>query len=132
VTGAVSPYSLAADAVLVTHALFVAFVVIGQVLILAGLALGWRWVRNRRFRLAHLAAIGIVVLQAWLGVLCPLTILENALRRRSGEAAYAGSFIEHWLHRVIYYDAEPWVFTVTYSAFAGVVAATWYFGRPVR
>lgn len=127
-----NPYGFAADAVLVVHALFVAFVVVGQVLILAGLALGWRWVRNLRFRLAHLAAIGIVVLQAWLGVLCPLTILENALRRRAGEVGYAGSFIEHWLHRVIYYDAEPWVFTVAYTVFAGVVAATWYFGRPVR
>lgn len=127
-----SPLSLAADAVLVVHAGFVGFVVVGQALIVAGLALGWRWVRNRRFRLAHLAAIGIVVLQAWAGVLCPLTILENALRRRAGEAAYAGSFIEHWLHRVIYYDAEPWVFTVAYTAFAALVAATWYFGRPAR
>lgn len=127
-----NPLGLAADAVLVVHALFVAFVVVGQVLILAGLALGWRWVRNLRFRLAHLAAIGIVVLQAWLGVLCPLTILENALRRRAGEVAYAGSFIGHWLHRVIYYDAEPWVFTVAYTAFALVVAVTWFAGRPVR
>lgn len=127
-----SAYGLLADGVLVTHALFVAFVVLGQALILAGLLLHWRWVGNFRFRMAHLAAIGIVMLQAWLGVLCPLTILENALRRRAGEAAYTGSFIEHWLHRIIFYDAEPWVFTIVYSAFAAVVAATWFYGRPVR
>jgi hypothetical protein len=119
-----------ADAVLVIHALFVAFVVFGQLLILAGLWQRWAWVRNFRFRLAHLAAIGIVALQAWLGVLCPLTIVENALRRRAGEAAYAGSFIQHWLHRVIFYDAEGWVFTVVYTAFAGIVALTWHYGRP--
>lgn len=125
-------YGFAADAVLATHGLFVTFVVVGQALILAGLWRGWRWVRNLRFRLAHLAAIGIVVAQAWLGMLCPLTILENALRRRAGEAAYPESFIEHWLHRIIFYDAEPWVFTAVYTAFAALVAVTWIYGRPRR
>jgi hypothetical protein len=128
----VSPWSLLADAVLLVHALFVGFVVFGQLLILAGLALGWAWVRNVRFRVAHLLAIGIVVLQAWVGVLCPLTLLENALRLRAGEPAYAESFMAHWLHRLIFFDAPPWVFTVAYTVFAGLVAATWYWGRPVR
>jgi hypothetical protein len=128
----VSIYGLAADAVLLTHASFVAFVVIGQVLILAGLWRGWPWARNFRFRLAHLLAIGFVVLQSWLGVLCPLTILENTLRLQAGEAGYASSFIEHWLHRVIFYEAAPWVFTATYTAFAAAVAATWIYGRPQR
>ena len=122
--------SLAADAVLVVHALFIVFVVGGQLLIVAGLVLGWGWVRNRAFRLAHLAAIAIVVLQAWLGVLCPLTVFENALRESAGETGYGRSFIEYWLHRVIFYEAEPWVFTVIYTVFGAVVAATWYFGRP--
>lgn len=125
-------WSLLADGVLVVHALFVGFVVVGQALVLAGLVLGWRWVRHRGFRLAHLAAIGIVVVQAWAGVLCPLTILENALRVRAGEVAYAGSFVAHWLHALIFYDAPGWVFTVAYSGFAAVVAATWYWGRPAR
>lgn len=123
-------YAIAADAVLVTHAAFVAFVVVGQALILAGLARGWRWVRDFRFRLAHLAAIGIVVAQAWLGVFCPLTVLENNLRVRAGEAAYAESFIGHWLHRLIFFDAEPWVFTAVYTAFAAVVVLTWLYGGP--
>ncbi len=119
-----------ADLVLVIHALFVAFVVIGQLLILVGLWRRWAWVRNRVFRLAHLAAIGVVVLQAWVGVLCPLTILENELRGRAGEEGYSGSFIQHWLHRLIFYEAEGWVFTVVYTAFAALVALTWRFGRP--
>jgi polyferredoxin len=128
----VSAYGLAADAVLLTHALFVAFVVVGQVLILAGLALGWRWVRDFRFRVAHLVAIAIVVAQAWLGVLCPLTVLENALRRRAGEATYTESFIGHWLHRLIFYDAEPWAFTAVYSVFGALVLLTWVLGAPRR
>lgn len=127
-----NPWGLLADAVLVVHALFVAFVVVGQVVILAGLALGWAWVRGWRFRVAHLVAIGIVVGQAWLGVLCPLTILENALRARAGEAGYGTSFIQYWLHRVIFYEAEPWVFTAAYTAFGALVLATWAWGRPVR
>jgi hypothetical protein len=126
------PYSFMADAVLLVHALFVAFVVIGQLLILAGLVLGWAWVRGFRFRIAHLLAIAIVVLQAWAGVLCPLTLLENALRLRAGEPVYAESFMAHWLHRLIFFDAPLWVFTVAYTVFASLVVATWYFGRPVR
>ncbi|CAG0940235.1 hypothetical protein GPROT2_00864 [Gammaproteobacteria bacterium] len=121
-----------ADAVLLVHAAFVAFVVIGQVLVLAGLAFGWRWVRGRRLRIAHLAAIGVVVAQAWAGVLCPLTVLENALRARAGEGGYGGSFIAHWLHRLIFFDAPMWVFTVAYTAFGLLVAATWYWGGPRR
>lgn len=127
-----NPYGVLADAVLLVHALFVAFVVIGQLLVLAGLACGWRWVRNWHFRLWHLLAIGVVVLQAWAGVLCPLTILENRLRLQAGEAGYSGSFITHWLHRLIFFDAAPWVFTAAYSAFGALVVATWFWGRPRR
>ncbi len=126
------PYRHLADTVLVVHALFVAFVIVGQVLILVGLACGWGWVRNIRFRVAHLIAIAIVVAQAWLGVLCPLTILENALRRRAGVAGYEGSFIAHWLHRLIFYEAPGWAFTAVYTAFGILVAITWWFGPPRR
>ena len=69
-------FLLAADAVLLLHTLFVAFVVFGLMLIVAGGALSWTWVRNRTFRIIHLFAIGIVVLQAWLGMICPLTTIE--------------------------------------------------------
>jgi hypothetical protein len=123
-------YALLADAVLIVHALFVAFVVFGLVLILLGLWLGWGWVRNFWFRIAHLAAIGIVVAQSWVGVLCPLTLWENALRRAAGDAGYSGSFIQHWLHELLFYEAAPWVFTLVYTAFGAAVVLTWVFGRP--
>ncbi|MDP2324987.1 MAG: DUF2784 family protein, partial [Gammaproteobacteria bacterium] len=56
-----------ADLVLIAHALYVGFVVLGFGLILLGLARGWPWVRRPGFRYAHVDAIGIVVLQTWLG-----------------------------------------------------------------
>ena len=107
-----SAYLLAADAVLLVHAFFVAFVVFGLVLILAGGALRWGWVRNPWFRVAHLCAIGVVVVQSWLSVICPLTHLEMAFRSRAGDAVYPGSFIGHWLETLLYYQAPAWVLSL--------------------
>ena len=122
-------YSFLADAILVTHFAFVVFVVVGFVLILAGLLARWSWIHNRLFRIAHLAAIGIVVLQAWFGQLCPLTIWENALRRRAGQSEYDETFVEHWLHEILFYQAEPWIFTAIYTAFGALVVLVWFLGR---
>ncbi len=122
-------YGLLADAILVIHFLFVVFVVFGLALILIGLRARWSWVHNRIFRIAHLAAIGIVVLQAWLGQLCPLTIWENNLRRLAGQSAYEETFVEHWLHQVLFYQAEPWVFAMIYTGFGVLVVLVWFLGR---
>ena len=123
-------YRLAADALLALHVVFVLFVVVGLALILAGAWRGWGWVRNPWFRVAHLAAIGIVVLQAWLGRICPLTIWEMALRERAGDATYTGSFIAHWLQSLLYYEAPLWVFGIAYTAFGALVLASWAWVRP--
>ena len=123
-------FLLAADGLLIIHALFIAFVVFGLILIIAGLVRGWRWVRNPWFRFIHLGAIGIVVIQAWLNVICPLTVWENNLREKAGDATYAGSFIQHWLHELIFYQAEAWVFTLSYTAFAALVILAWYLAPP--
>ncbi len=122
-------YGLLADAILLIHFTFVVFVVVGFLAILIGLLARWSWVHNRIFRLAHLAAIGIVVLQAWFGQLCPLTIWENELRQRAGQSGYAETFVEHWLHKLLFYQAEPWVFTIIYTAFGVLVVLVWHFGR---
>ncbi len=123
-------YRLAADTILVIHVGFVVFVVLGLLLILLGGGLGWSWVRNRWFRIAHLVGIGIVVLQAWLGQICPLTIWEMALREKAGDTTYSGSFIQHWMHQLLYYEAPMWVFAVCYTVFGLLVVASWYFIRP--
>jgi len=120
-----------ADAILILHALFIAFVVFGLVLIIAGMAKKWRWIRNPWFRFLHLGAIGVVVLQAWLGVICPLTIWENNLRESAGDITYVGSFIQHWLHRLIFYQAESRVFTWCYSLFGALVILVWILSPPL-
>ncbi len=123
-------YHLVADVVLFVHVLFVAFVVVGQVLILVGRLFSWVWIRNPWFRWAHLMAIGIVVIQSWRGVICPLTTLEMALRERAGDAVYSGAFLSHWLESILYYRAPEWVFAVTYTLFGALVVASWYWIRP--
>ena len=119
-----------ADVVLALHVAFVAFVVAGQALILIGWWAGWRWTRNRVLRITHLCAIGIVVLEAWCGIACPLTVWENWLRLPG--AGYEMSFVGYWMQRLLYYDAPSWVFLTAYSAFGVIVALTFAFYPPQR
>jgi hypothetical protein len=121
-----------ANAVLVLHVAIVLFIVGGEVLILAGHWRNWRWVRSWTFRLAHLAAIFIVVAEAWFGITCPLTSLETQLRESAGAASYEGDFIAHWLQRLLYWSAPAWVFTLVYSLFGALVAVTWWICPPRR
>jgi polyferredoxin len=121
-----------ADLVLVTHAGYVLFVVGGQALIVIGWIRGWEWTRCRAFRLLHLVAIGLVMLEAWLGINCPLTILENFLRLLTGAAAYENSFIGHWLQWVIFYAAPEWIFPLIYTIFTALVILTWLAYPPRR
>lgn len=123
-------YAIAADALLVLHVLFVLFIVFGLLLIFVGRFLSWQWVRNRWFRLAHLVGIGIVVLQAWFGLICPLTIWEMSLRARAGDAVYEGAFIAHVLNELLYYNAPAWVFVVAYTVFGSLVVLSWFWVPP--
>jgi polyferredoxin len=119
-----------ANTVLVVHVAVAAFVVVGLVLAVAGNLGGWRWVNNFWFRVAHLAAIFVIAAEAWLGWVCPLTTLEMWLRSQGGEPTYGGGFVEHWLQRLLYYDAPPWVFVLGYSVFACLVLAAWLYFPP--
>jgi len=123
-------YGLLADAVLILHFGFILFVVLGQAGILLGAVRQWRWVRNRRFRLCHLLAISVVVSQAWLGRLCPLTELENALRIRSGQPSYEQTFVGYWVGRVIYVELPLWLLALVYSLFGLLVLWSWWRIRP--
>ncbi|MBT2773629.1 DUF2784 domain-containing protein [Halomonas sp. ISL-60] len=121
---------LFADILLILHVLFVAFVVLGLFAVYTGYFLNWQWVRNRVFRIVHLCAIGYVVIQAWLGVVCPLTVWEMALREEAGAATYSGSFIQYWLHSLLYFTLPEWVFVVVYTLFGSLVLASWFVVRP--
>jgi hypothetical protein len=121
-----------ADTLLILHVLFVAFVVLGLVAIYAGYFRNWQWVRNRVFRIVHLCAIGYVVVQAWFGVVCPLTTWEMSLRAEAGAATYSGSFIQYWLHSLLYFTLPEWVFVVVYTLFGGLVLASWFVVKPCQ
>ncbi len=124
--------AISPNVVLIVHALFVAFVVLGQGAILVGWWRGWAWTRAWLLRIAHLAAIAYVVLESWLGVACPLTVLEHVLRRQSGETASGRDFIAEWVGRLLYYDAPSWVFTVIYTLFGALVVFTFWRYPPRR
>ena len=119
-----------ADATLVVHVFFVLFVVLGLAAIYLGYFLQWQWVRNRVFRILHLIAIGMVVVQSWVGAICPLTVWEMELRAEAGTATYSGSFIQHWLQSLLYYSAPQWVFIALYTGFGGLVVVSWFVVRP--
>lgn len=122
---------LLADALLGLHVAIVLFVVGLLPLVLAGGALGWRWVRHFGLRLTHLGLMVFIAAQTWLGQLCPLTVWEQALRRTAGQGSYGESFVEHWLSRLLYWDAPWWVFVAAYTGFAVVVGMAWWWVRPV-
>ena len=124
------PYQVLANIVLAAHLTIVAFVVLGLALVIVGNLRRWQWVNQLWFRLAHLGAIAVVVLEAWFGVTCPLTTLEMWLRVKANAEVYGGGFIEHWLHWLLYYEAAPWVFVLAYSLFGLLVVATWWYFPP--
>lgn len=122
---------IAADATVCFHMAYVLFVLIGQISVMVGACCGWKWVRNTTFRLLHLLAISIVVVESWLGITCPLTTLEKNLRAKSGAASYNGDFIANAVHDVLFIECEPWVFTTMYSLFGLAVLVT-LFACPPR
>lgn len=83
---------LLADGVVVAHALFVAFVVAGGLLVMRWPRVAW----------LHLPAVAWGVFIEWSGGVCPLTPLENRLRLEAGQAGYAGDFVERYVIPVLY------------------------------
>ena len=85
-------YRFLADGLVLLHLDFIVFVV-------GGGWLAWRWPRLAWLHLP-VAAWGVWI--EWSRGICPLTPLENAYRRRAGEAGYSGSFVEHYILPVLY------------------------------
>jgi len=123
-------YRLTADFIVVVHFAFVAFVVFGLLLTLAGGVRHWAWVRNLRFRAIHLAAIGFVVAESLCGITCPLTVWEQRLRDLAGQTSYRGDFIATWVHDLMFFDAALWVFTLCYCSFGAIVVLSWLLVPP--
>lgn len=118
-----------ADALLYCHLLYVLCVAVPAPLIVLGKIRTWRWTRNLWLRSIHLGMIGVVALLALLDIPCPLTIWEIRLRIRADRIGYDG-IPREWAAQLLYYDADPWVFTALYVAFAGLVLALWRWAPP--
>ena len=112
---------LIADFILMIHVMVVVFNIGGLLAIIIGAPLRWSWVRNRRFRITHVAMMSFVSLEAILGVSCPLTVLEDWLRGDSGQQ----SFVQRWAGALIYWDVPPWVFTILYLLVTMIIVVAW-------
>jgi len=118
--------SLIADLIVTIHFVYVIVVVFGLFVILLGGALRWRFIRNFWFRAIHLAMILIVVLEALLGVSCPLTIWEYELRITAGQQdATDMSFVTRLVHLLIFFEFPQIVFTAAYCVFGLAVLVSW-------
>lgn len=110
----------AADSILVVHFAIVVFIVGGLILTWVGAWLSWGWIRNPWFRYAHLGGIAFIALEAVIGMACPLTVLEDALRG----GGPAESFVGRWVRYFLFYRAPEWVFTTIYLAWAAATVVT--------
>ena len=121
-----SVYALLADVLVGIHLAYCSFVVFGQLAIMIGWPLGWNWIRNPWFRVAHLAMILIVAFEAVIDFECPLTTWERDLRTLAGQAADEDmSFVGRLLRSVMFFD-NSWesVLHMCYYGIAAVVVAT--------
>jgi hypothetical protein len=116
-------YNFLADVIVAIHVAYVSFVVVGLVLILVGIPLGWQWTRNVWLRLTHLVMILIVVAEEFLGIECPLTTWERNLAVASGRPGDERSFVGRLLDNLIFIDVPDnnWIWPVIYVGFAGLV-----------
>ncbi len=129
-------YRILADVTAATHITLMAYVVFGQLLILVGIPLGWRWIRNPWFRWIHMAAILTVAAEATLNVTCPLTDWEYDLRLLAGQKPSQQTFTEQVLDRILYpfegTGVPAWVLPACYFGFAGLVLLSGVIAPPGR
>jgi hypothetical protein len=123
-------YRLLADTIVAFHLAYVAFIVLGLVVILVGIPLRWSWIRNPWFRCIHLLMIVIVAIEAIFGWQCPLTTWEHDLRIMAGEQVETTSFVSRLIHNIMFFDAPEWVFNVLHLGFALVIVGTFLLAPP--
>jgi hypothetical protein len=123
-------YGLLADLLVAVHVTYVAYVVLGQLLIWLGLALRWSWIRNPWFRWTHLIMILIVGGEAIADIECPLTRWEHVCRAWARQPVSGESFVGRLLHNLIFVDWPPWVINALHVGFALVVLGTFVLAPP--
>ena len=123
-------YAIAADLMVVAHILYVAYIVVGLCLIVAGLRRDWRWIRNPWFRSTHLLAILIVVYELIVKANCPLTTWEMQFRASAGQAVNQSTFMDRLLSFILFANAPVWFIDSLYFAFGLAIALLFLFAPP--
>jgi hypothetical protein len=126
-----------ADLIVVLHLGYVLFVILGLAAVWLGGWRQWRWVRRPGWRLAHLAAIGIVAVEGLCGVTCPLTTWEFELRQAAGQTPEQLGFLARMARDLLFVDCSevqlvPWYvgfFLLVLGSLVLVPPVGW---RPVR
>jgi hypothetical protein len=123
-------YGILADVLVAIHFAIVAFVVLGLLAILVGVAFRRSWARNFWFRLVHLIAIGFIAAEGFLGMDCPLTIWERQLRDAAHQEFSGDSFMARLIHNILFFDVDPTILNRCHIAFGALVLATFVFAPP--
>lgn len=126
-------YGFLADALVLVHVAYVAYVVVGQLAIWGGLLFRRKWARNFWFRGTHLLAIAVVALEAVMGWICPLTTWENQLRELAGQTYRSGSFMGRLFQDMIFLNGVPeWGFDLMHLGMCLLVVGTFILFPPRR
>ncbi len=124
-----------ADLLMVVHAGYSIFVVIGFFLVLTGTLMGWRWVRAGWFPIAHLVAILFVVVRVWISMPCPFSAAEDSLRRSNSSALSTppacplGSAFHDLFHRFAFRGKDPHRFARSTRVVGALVCGVFLFNR---
>jgi hypothetical protein len=116
-----SANELLADLLMLAHAGYSLFVLLGLMLILIGMILGWRWTRNRSFRIVHLAATIFLMVRVWIGLACPFSAAENVLRGRITVPCPLGNAFHDVLYHCAFRATKPGYF-VGCATLLGILA----------
>lgn len=120
-------YTFWADLIAAVHLSILGFVVLGELIIVAGWLCGWQWARNFWFRLAHLVIIGVVVYEAMYDIMCPLTVWEDKLRALAGGESNDQTFVGRIVNEILVregFDFNDPILQNSYYYFGGLVALT--------
>jgi hypothetical protein len=109
-------YRILADATIVVHLIFIAFVLLGGVFVV-------RW---RFLSMVHIPAVLWAVWVEYQGWICPLTPLENWFRQQAGMGEYQRSFVDQYLVPVLYPAALNWQWQMVLGTFVLLLNVTIY------
>jgi len=122
-----------ADIILVIHFVIAAYLTLGLPVIWLGRLANRSFVHNPWFRYSHAGLMAVVLMESLIGVFCPLTLWEGALRGAAGQpgTGQGESFVSHWLGQILFHNYDETTFTIIYVVIFLLIALT-LFLIPVR